>query len=90
MVFLDVKLDRVDRIVLTIIRGIGQSLFSISHVISTIEQRGKMKKNSERTSWEIIVSLSLRIPAFLLSDAQDNSNFLQETNINNCTTYDCV
>lgn len=90
MVFLGVKLDRVDRIVLTIIRGIGQSLFSISRVVSTFEQRGKMKKNSERTSWEIIVSLSLRIPAFLLSDAKDNSNFLQKTNINNCTTYDCV
>lgn len=87
MVFLGVKLDRVDRIVLTIIRGIGQSLFSISHVVSIFEQCGKMKKNSERTSWEIIVSLSLRIPAFLLSDAKDNSNFLQETNINNCTAF---
>lgn len=90
MVFLGVKLGRVDRVVLTIIRGIIRSLFSISHVVSTFEQCGKMKKNSERASWEIIVSLSLRIPAFLVSDAKDNSNFLQETNINNCTTYDCV
>lgn len=76
MVFLDVKLGRVDRVILTILRGIGQSLFSISHVASTFEQCGKMGKNSERTSWEIIVSLSLRIPA--LSDAKDNSNFYRK------------
>ena len=42
MVFLGVKLGRVDRVVLTILRGIGQSLFSISHVASTFEQCGKM------------------------------------------------
>lgn len=90
MVFLGVKLGRVDRVVLTIIRGIGQSLFFISRVASTFEQCGKTRKNLERTSWEIIVSLSSRILAFLVSDAKDNSNFLQETNINNCTTYDCV
>lgn len=64
MVFLGVKLGRVDRVVLTILRGIGQSLFSISHVASTFEQCGKMGKNSERTSWEMIVSLSLRIPHY--------------------------
>lgn len=90
MVFLGVKLGRVDQVVLTIIRGIGQSLFSISRVVSTFERSGKTKKNSERTSWEIIVSLSSRIPVFLVSDAEDNSNYSQETNINNFTTYDCV